>query len=243
MTAAKVPRAWVPGAFDAAARGYDLLVGANPGYHRHLRMSALRARTGPGSGLRILDLGCGTGASTAALLAVAPAAQIVGVDASAGMLARARAKTWPDNVRFVHASAGQLAEADMDAPFDVIFAAYLVRNLDDPDRALRRLRGMLRPGGQLVVHEYSVRDSWWHRLVWTVVCWSVIVPLGTVVARDPRLFVYLWRSVLSFDGVQTFRNRLFGCGFDPVDVSPVTGWQRGIVHTFVACQPQPEVTR
>ena len=71
----------VPGAFDTAARGYDLLVGANPGYHQHLRLSALRmGLPNRGEGLRLLDVGCGTGASTAALLSVAPLATIVGVD-------------------------------------------------------------------------------------------------------------------------------------------------------------------
>lgn len=55
-----------------------------------------------GKGLRLLDAGCGTGASTAALLAVAPHADIVAVDASRGMLDAARAKDWPATVRFVH---------------------------------------------------------------------------------------------------------------------------------------------
>ena len=67
-------KAEVPAAFDAGAAAYDGLVGANPGYHRHLLMSARRIRLGnDGRGLRLLDAGCGTGASTAALLAVAPA--------------------------------------------------------------------------------------------------------------------------------------------------------------------------
>ena len=77
----------VPAAFDAGASSYDVLVDANPGYHKHLRMSAERMRLGNGGkGLRLLDAGCGTGASTAALLSVAPQAEIVAVDASSGML-------------------------------------------------------------------------------------------------------------------------------------------------------------
>ena len=80
----------VPAAFDAGASAYDRLVGANPGYHAHLRMSARRMRIpNRGRGLRLLDAGCGTGASTVALLAAAPEAEIVAVDASAGMLAEA----------------------------------------------------------------------------------------------------------------------------------------------------------
>ena len=53
-------------AFDEHARSYDRLVGANRGYHEHLRMSARRmGLRDRGAGLRLLDLGCGTGASTA----------------------------------------------------------------------------------------------------------------------------------------------------------------------------------
>src|ERR1700761_5937015 len=86
----------VPAAFDAGASAYDRLVGANPGYHKHLRLSAQRMRLpGGGRGLRLLDAGCGTGASTAALLAVAPHAEIVAFDASGEMLGQARAQTWP----------------------------------------------------------------------------------------------------------------------------------------------------
>src|SRR6201986_3397163 len=59
----------VPAAFDAGASAYDRLVGANPGYHEHLRLSAQRMRLpGGGRGLRLLDAGCGTGASTASPL-------------------------------------------------------------------------------------------------------------------------------------------------------------------------------
>ena len=60
----------VPDAFDAGADAYDGLVSANPGYHDHLRLSAQRMQLpDEGRGLRLLDIGCGTGASTAALLA------------------------------------------------------------------------------------------------------------------------------------------------------------------------------
>jgi ubiquinone/menaquinone biosynthesis C-methylase UbiE len=71
----------VPAAFDDGARAYDRLVGANPGYHAHLRISARRMRLPDrGRGLRLLDAGCGTGASTAALLVAAPEAEIIAVD-------------------------------------------------------------------------------------------------------------------------------------------------------------------
>jgi ubiquinone/menaquinone biosynthesis C-methylase UbiE len=224
----------VPGAFDTAAARYDALVGANPGYHAALRESARRlGLADDGAGARVLDLGCGTGASTAALLAVAPKATIVAVDASAGMLARARTKQWPGSVTFLHARAEALPEAGLDGPFDAVFAAYLVRNVAEPDALLCSVLGLLRQGAPLVVHEYSVRDSALARAIWSVVCWTVIIPAGTVSTGDHRLFTYLWRSVTRFDGAGRFRERLRGVGFADVSSSGFGGWQRGIVHTFV----------
>ncbi|GAA2685497.1 MULTISPECIES: class I SAM-dependent methyltransferase [Actinosynnema] len=220
----------VPVAFDAAARGYDGLVGMNPGYHRDLRRAAAKLRIPErGRGARLLDLGCGTGASTAALLSVAPEAEITGVDASAGMIARARAKDWPESVRFVNARAEDLAE---EGPFDGIFAAYLVRNLAEPDPVLRAVHDLLKPGAAFVAHDYSVRDSWAGAAVWTAVCWSVIIPAGAVVTRDPKLYTYLWRSALRFDGAGRFRDRLRRTGFTAVSSTTAGGWQRGIAHTF-----------
>ncbi|STZ57314.1 type 11 methyltransferase [Mycolicibacterium tokaiense] len=140
----------VPTAFDPGADSYDALVGANPGYNEHLRLSAQRMNLpNGGRGLRLLDAGCGTGLSTAALLAVAPEAEIVAVDGSAGMLAQARKKNWPDSVSFVHSYIERIAEAGVHGPFDGIFAAYLIRNVNDADAQLRAFRELLKPGGHL----------------------------------------------------------------------------------------------
>ncbi|SFS99883.1 MULTISPECIES: class I SAM-dependent methyltransferase [Saccharopolyspora] len=225
-------------AFDRAAGSYDRLVAANPGYHRHLRSSARRmCLPGAGSGLRLLDAGCGTGASTAALLEVYPHAEIVGVDASAEMLSRARRKDWPESVRFAHAPIESPAEAGVRGPFDGILAAYLIRNVTDPDARLRALRALLRPGGALGVHEYSVQDSLLARATWQAVCCGVIIPSGFAATGDTALFRYLRRSVAEFDGVGRFRRRLAEAGFTAVRTATMTGWQRRIVHTFVAERP------
>ena len=228
----------ITGAFDAGACAYDRLVGANPGYHQHLRMSARRMRIPDrGRGLRLLDAGCGTGASTAALLAAAPDAEITAVDASAGMLAQARAKRWPPSVRFEHGRIEDLADLGIDGPFDGILAAYLLRNLDDPDAQLRRFRALLRPGATLAVHEYSVRDSRWATAIWNAVCWAIIIPSGRRQTGDSALYRHLWRSVLAFDGAARFRRRLADAGFTAVRSETVPGWQRNIVHTFLGEEP------
>lgn len=238
---ARLGRPQVPEAFDRDAAAYDRLVGANPGYHADLRRAA-RALVPPGggAGARLLDAGCGTGASTAAVLAAAPDAEIVGVDASAGMLGRARAKRWPPGVRFVRSRVEELAGAGVEGPFDGIFAAYLFRNLPDPDAALRALYGLLRPGGVLVVHDYTLRDAPLPRLVWHAVCWSVIIPAGRLATGDAGLYRYLWRSALEFDTPERFTGRLRAAGYAGVRVARMPGWQRGIVHAFQARRPQAE---
>ena len=228
----------IPGAFDASAPAYDSLVGANPGYHSHLRLSAQRMRLpGQGEGLRLLDAGCGTGASTAALVAVAPKAEIVAVDASSGMLAQATAKPWPSTVRFVECRVEELADAGVSGPFDGILAAYLMRNLADRDGQLRRFRALLRPGGTLAVHEYSVRDSRLATIVWNTVCATVIIPSGRLRSGDAGLYRYLRRSVNRFDGAAAFRDRLRANGFSVVRSETMPGWQRNVVHTFLGQAP------
>lgn len=223
----------VPGKFDRAARGYDLLVGLNPGYHQALRRSARALGLRPG--MRVLDLGCGTGASTAALVAAVPGVEIVAVDASAGMIERARQKRWPSTVRFVHSRAEDVDEGE----FDAVFAAYLVRNLPEPDGTLKRIRSLLKPGGTLVLHEYSVRDSLISTAVWTALC-AFIVPAGWLVTGDRSLYTYLWRSVMDFDGASALRDRLRRNGFSGVRSAPLPGLQLGVVHTFRGHVPEQE---
>jgi ubiquinone/menaquinone biosynthesis C-methylase UbiE len=228
----------VPRAFDDHASGYDRMVGANPGYHDHLRLSAQRMglRDG-GRGLRLLDLGCGTGASTAALLAAAPEAEIVAVDASAEMLREAQFKEWPTRVRFVHGDAQNLAAAGVKGQFDGILAAYLVRNLPAPDLALRSFFALLRPGAPLAVHEYSVRDSLRSRVIWTMVCWTIIIPMGRLRTGSGALYRYLWRSVLGFDGLRVLADRLRNAGFVDVRTQTFPGWQQNVVHTVLGRRP------
>ncbi|WP_438388267.1 class I SAM-dependent methyltransferase [Actinopolyspora saharensis] len=231
----------VLGGFERAAGRYDLLVGFSPGYHGALLRSAARLRLPDGGrGLRLLDAGCGTGASTAALLRVAPHARIVAVDASAAMLRRARRKNWPTTVEFVHACLDELDQAGVRGPFDGVLASYLLRNLPAPERGVRLLRGLLAPGAPLALHEFSVRGRPSSRLVWTVVCWAVIIPLGRVVTGRSGLYRYLWRSVLEFDSVPELVGRMRRNGFHDVRVGAMPGWQRGIVHTVLGRRPPRE---
>ena len=244
----------VTAAFDEVAPRYDLMVALNPGYHAHLK-SAARAllewlpRPALGSAgppVQILDLGCGSGASTRAVLQAAEAAglrsSIVGVDASLAMLEQARAKQWPAGVRFEMGQAEKIAwsryEWELDDPIDGVFAAYLFRNVADRDAVLAGLFDLLADDGALVLQEYSIAGSpRWVQAVWSSVCWLVVIPLGWLTSRRTRLYRYLWRSVRSFDSIQTFVDRLYRAGFVDVELRTVPGWQRGILYTFRARKP------
>jgi ubiquinone/menaquinone biosynthesis C-methylase UbiE len=221
--------------FTRVARGYDLLCALNPGYRRHLRLSARRLDA-PG-GARILDLCCGTGLSTEALRSCYPRARITGLDGSGGMLEVARAKESLAGVEWIEGDAMDPSAAGAPGPFDAIFMAYGIRNMVDPDLCLSRLHDLLSPGGSLCLHEYSVADSARSRLVWRAVTSTIVIPLGLAFTGTTSIFRYLRRSVLAFDGVSALEARLRGAGFADVRTGPMDGWQRGVVHSFLARRP------
>jgi ubiquinone/menaquinone biosynthesis C-methylase UbiE len=141
-------------------------------------------------------------------------------------------------VRFVHTRVEDLHQHGITGPFDAILSAYLLRNVADPDRQLRVFRELLRPGGTLAVHEYSVRDSVAATMVWHAVCWGIIIPAGWWSTRDTTLYRHLWRSVLTFDGASAFRDRIGAAGFTAVRSATVPGWERNVVHLFLAEAPR-----
>jgi len=221
--------------FNRVARGYDLLCTLNPGYLKHLRLSAMRLQLHDGA--RILDLCCGTGLSTAALRRCYPKAEITGLDASAGMLAVARAKKKLTGVEWIEGDGMDPAASGARGPYDGILMAYGIRNMVDPDLCLQRLHGLLAPGGVICLHEYSVADSAWSQAVWKSVTASIVIPLGLVFTGTTSIFRYLRKSVLEFDGVAALEGRLRAAGFTDVRTEPMDGWSRGIVHSFLARRP------
>lgn len=110
---------------------------------------------GPLMSGRILDLGCGTGSGTFALLRESAQAQVVAVDGSDYMLGRLGEKARRLGVE----KRVRIVRADLDGewpdfgPVDVVWTSAFMHHLADPDGALRRLFAMLRPGGLLAVIE------------------------------------------------------------------------------------------
>lgn len=240
--AEQIRPATVHRAYGRRAAGFDSFLKAIPGYHAHLRMSANRMGLRGGSALRLLDVGCGTGASTAALLDAAPGAEVVAVDASAEMLAVARRKNWPPRVSFVHSRLETLSEAGVHGPFDGVFAAYLVSNLPDAEIGLRRLLSLLAPGAPLAVHDYAVADRLSSRLRWAVASWTYLIPLARMRAGSADLQRYRTARVRAADGVEAMTHRMGRAGFEDVRVQTVPGWQQHMVYTFLGRRPdEPDV--
>ncbi|MEM9072557.1 MAG: class I SAM-dependent methyltransferase [Myxococcota bacterium] len=225
-------RSAVPRAFDRIATSYDRLTGANPGYRKHLEDSAARMELAPDA--RILDLCCGTGLSTMALRRVYPEATLVGLDASEGMLARARTKDL--DCEWVLGDATDPSAAGVEGTFDGILMAYGLRNLPDPDRGLQNAFSLLAPGGVLALHEYALEDRR-AEVIWNAVALGIIVPGGLLTAGSARIYRYLRRSVNEFDRADSLEKRMRRAGFRQVRRTSMSGWQRGIVHTFVGRRP------
>ena len=223
--------------FNRVAHAYDLLVSLNPGYRRHLRLSARRLELAPRA--RILDLCCGTGQSTLALRAVCPDATLVALDAAEDMLQVARARPELAGVHFIHGDAMDPRASGVEGSFDGILMAYGIRNVADADACLAAVRELLAPRAAVCFHEYSVAGSAVSRTLWRLVTNTIIRPAARLVAGDAGLFLHLRDSVLAFDSRADFERRLYRAGFTAVRTLPMGGWQRGIVHSFLARRPAP----
>ncbi len=105
---------------------------------------------------RVLEVGCGVGAQTVTLAANSPDASITSIDVSAESLAVARERV--PGVEFVQADLFSF-EAE---PFDHVFVCFVLEHLRDPYAALRRLKGLLRPGGTITVVEGDHGSAYFH---------------------------------------------------------------------------------
>ena len=74
--------------------------------------------------------------------------------------------------------------------------------------------------------------------MWNAVCATIIIPMGKLRSGDAGLYRYLRRSVNDFDGAKAFLNRLRANGFTNARSQTVPGWQRNVVHTFLAEAPR-----
>jgi len=142
----------VSGMFDEVAEGYDRTnTVLSMGNDRLWRIATTRA-VDPRPGQRILDLAAGTGASSVSL--ARSGAEVVAADFSQGMIREGRRRHGGiPNLSFVQADATALPFADDE--FDTVTMSFGLRNVIDPRTALRELLRVTKPGGRLVVCEFS----------------------------------------------------------------------------------------
>ena len=197
--------------FDGVARRYDLTnTVLTAGLDRRWR-ALTRAALGPRPGERVLDLAAGTGVSTRSL--ARSGAWCVAADFSLGMLA---AGAWRQ-VPMVAADAVALPFAD--ATFDAVTISFGLRNVADPDRALAELARVTRPGGRLVVCEFS-RPSWApFRAVYHAALGSVLPAVAARVSSNPEAYAYLGESIRDWSPQAELAGRIDAAGWTKV------GWR------------------
>ena len=175
--------------FDGVADRYDLTntvlsFGQDRGWRR-----ATRAALGLQPGQRVLDVGAGTGVSTVEL--ARGGAFAVGADLSIGML-RAGRRTRPD-VPLVAGDALRLPFPD--ASFDAVTISFALRNVVDVGAALHELGRVTRPGGRLVVCEFSHPTNPVFRTVYLSYLMRSLPAVARAVASNPDAYVYLAESI------------------------------------------------
>jgi len=142
--------------WDAWAETYEETAGFFTRINESLLLDVLSPK-----GKRILDAGCGTG-RLCHLLAQRDAEAVVGIDASGNMIEKARTDSRP-NTRFERCSVYDLPS---DESFDIVVACYLLHHLDI-QKALEALKGVLAPGGLLVILD-PLKGNLYHRMKYLV---------------------------------------------------------------------------
>lgn len=142
--------------FDEVSPRYDLINDVlTVGNDRLWRIATTKA-IGPRKGMRVLDLAAGTGTSSAAI--AKHGANVVAADFSEGMLAEGRRRhAGNDLIEFVFADATALPFEDNS--FDAATISYGLRNVHDPKKAIAEMMRVVKPGGRVVIAEFSTPPS------------------------------------------------------------------------------------
>jgi len=216
--------------FDEVAARYDLTntvlsLGQDRGWRTAVR-EALDLQPGE----RVLDLAAGTATSSAALARTG--ADVVGCDFSLGMLQVGR-RAGHDRVELVAGDALGLPFAD--ASFDAVTISFGLRNTADIGVALAELLRVTRPGGRLVVCEFS-HPTWapW-RSLYVNYLMRALPAVATRVSSDPSAYVYLAESIRAWPTQPALAERLQQAGWTGVGWRNLTG---GIVALHRGCRPR-----
>ncbi len=207
----------VRGVFDSVAGNYDLMNDLmSGGVHRLWKKFTLSlADLRPGQ--RALDVAGGTGDLAAGLARqVGDRGLVVLTDINASMLNRGRDRLINDglvsNVRFAQANAEKLPFADRS--FDCITIGFGLRNVTDKAAALASMHRALRPGGQLLVLEFSRPTAPGLKALYDTYSFRILPLLGKLVAGDEDSYRYLAESIRMHPDQETLLGMLQAAGLE-----------------------------
>ena len=224
----------IAGMFDAIAGKYDFLNRLlSAGIDGRWRRRAIRSLQLTGRE-RVLDLCTGTAdLAIAARTARPPAASVVGIDFSGGMLGVARVKLrrhhLEKSVALVRGDATRTPLADRVA--DAVTIAFGIRNVENVEAACAEIRRVLRPGGRLAILEFAMPTMRGVRPAYLWYFNRVLPRIGRLVSRHGAAYGYLPASVGAFTPPEDFVNVLRQAGFTEVAAVPLTF---GIVFLYTA---------
>lgn len=207
----------VAGMFDSVASRYDLMNSLMaPGQVSRWRRATVEALDLP-RGSRVLDLAAGTGTSTAALIHSGLAA--VACDFSLGMMDEGRRRQ--PQVPFVGGDAQALPFAD--DTFDGAVISFGLRNVQDPRKGIAEMRRVVRPGGVVVVCEFSTPTNATFRRVYERYLLRAIPEVAARVAPSPEAYDYLAESILSWPDQEELRGWFIEAGLGTCQYRNLSG--------------------
>ena len=215
--------------FDRVAKRYDitndvLAMGQTASWRR-----AVTRAIAPEAGMLVLDLAAGTGTSSMPLQKAG--AWVVATDFSLGMLTEGRRRR--PELPMVAGDGMSLPFAD--DTFDAVTISFGLRNINDPDVGLRELLRVTRPGGRLVVCEFS-QPTWApFRTVYSEYLMKALPSVAKKTSSNPEAYVYLAESIRAWPNQNDLAKVIAGAGWEQVAFRNLTG---GIVALHRATKPE-----
>ncbi|MAO00420.1 bifunctional demethylmenaquinone methyltransferase/2-methoxy-6-polyprenyl-1,4-benzoquinol methylase UbiE [uncultured Roseovarius sp.] len=206
----------VRGVFGSVASKYDVMNDAmSLGIHR-IWKDAMMDWLAPRAGQRLLDVAGGTGDISFRFLKRAGYGQATVLDLTEPMLVegrkRAEAESMADSLDWVVGDA--MALPFPDASFDVYTISFGIRNVTRPQEALNEAFRVLKPGGRLMVLEFSQIPNDLMQKVYDLYSFNIIPRLGQMIANDRDSYQYLVESIRQFPDQETFLGMVRQAGFE-----------------------------